>query len=390
MKNNKTIIRILTVSIYIVGFIAVVLGVILLSRFIYNKSFKNDKNADDNTIAATPFDVVSETETEATTTEATTEETTEATTEEPATEAEQLADGEDVTPPVLLVLNREPQIKQWENFDIHKYIGYADDWDRTPLFEVSGNVDTSVLGTYPLEITITDEAGNVTNAEMNVSVVNEVASAQPRPSYEFSDFISDYKNSKTELGIDVSRWQGSIDFNKVKAAGCEFVIIRIGGYDDGSVYVDSNYYANIKNAKAAGLKVGIYYHAEERSVEEVKQNVKWLMGVLGDEKLDYPIAYDWEDFANFESYEINLHDINDIYDTFHDEVVSYGYDAMLYSSKNYLLCLWTNEHDYPVWLAHYTDSTDYTGDYIMWQKGCTGRIDGISGDVDFNIMYLDR
>ena len=183
---------------------------------------------------------------------------------------------------------------------------------------------------------------------------------------------------------------GDIDFNKVKAAGCEFVIMRVGGYDDGSVYVDSQYYKNLKNAKAAGLKIGIYYHAEERSVEEVKQNVAWLMGVLNGEKLDYPIAYDWEDFANFESYKINLHDINDIYQTFYDEVTAAGYDAMLYSSKNYLMCLWTNKNETPVWLAHYIDRTDYTGDYIMWQKDCKGRIDGISGDVDLNVMYLDR
>ena len=113
------------------------------------------------------------------------------------------------------------------------------------------------------------------------------------------------------------------------------------------------------------------------------------MGVLDGEELDFPIAYDWEDFANFESYEISLHDINDIYETFYDEITSYGYDAMLYSSKNFLQILWTNENNTPVWLAHYIDRTDYTGDYIMWQKGNTGRIAGISGDVDFNVLYIE-
>lgn len=388
MKDKKQIlIRVLTVCIAVVGFIAVVMGIYLASRFIYNKSFK-DK---DNGAASLDISTEQATITDATTAETTelSETTTEETTEE-LTEATPLDAGEDVTPPVLLVLNKEPYVKQWESFDVHKYIGYADDWDRTPTFTVDGNVDTSTLGDYPIDISIIDESGNETDAEMTVHVVSELPTSTPRPSYDFSDFIRDYKNSNTEIGIDVSRWQGDIDFNQVKAAGCEFVIMRIGGYDDGSVYVDSNYYANMKNAKAAGLKVGIYYHAEERSVEEVKQNVKWLMGVLGDEKLDYPIAYDWEDFANFESYEINLQDINNIYQTFYDEINSFGYDAMLYSSKNYLLCLWTNEQNTPVWLAHYTNSTDYTGDYIMWQMGCTGKIPGITGDVDFNIMYLNR
>ena len=393
-KKREILIKALSIGISVAALAAVVLGIVLVSRFIYNKGLKND-----NKVAnASPTDVEIEVEDRETTVEttATTEiETTEETTTEETTEEiteEEAEDDEenDTTPPVLLVLNREPQIKQWESFDIHKYIGYADDWDRTPEFKVDGEVDTSALGIYPLKITITDKSGNETVADMNVNVVSEISPGKTRDSIEFDDFIKLYKNPSTELGIDVSRWQGDIDFNKVKEAGCEFVIMRVGGYDDGSVYVDSQYYKNLKNAKAAGLKIGIYYHAEERSVEEVKQNVKWLMGVLDGEKLDYPIAYDWEDFANFESYKINLHDINDIYQTFYDEVTAAGYDAMLYSSKNYLMCLWTNKNKTPVWLAHYIDRTDYTGDYIMWQKDCKGRIDGISGDVDLNIMYIDR
>ncbi|MBQ8923855.1 MAG: glycoside hydrolase [Lachnospiraceae bacterium] len=382
MDRNKIIIKILMVCIIVLGIAAVILGAILAGRYLYNAGSdrKHEETTTEETTEITTE--AAETTTEETTEEITTEEVAEATPDDVESE-------EDITAPILLVLNNEPQIKQWESFDVHKYIGYADDWDPTPVFDVEGNVDTSTLGSYPLKITIADEAGNVTETNMTVSVVTEVTQAQPRPTIEFSDFINTYKTSSTEVGIDVSRWQGSIDFNQVKEAGCEFVIIRVGGYDDGEVYVDSNYYSNIRNAKAAGLKVGIYYHAEERSIEEVKDNVAWLMGVLDDEELDFPIAYDWEDFANFESYEISLHDINDIYETFYDEVTSYGYDGMLYSSKNFLQVLWTNENDTPVWLAHYTDRTDYTGDYIMWQKGNTGRIAGISGDVDFNVLYIN-
>ncbi|MBR1815213.1 MAG: glycoside hydrolase [Lachnospiraceae bacterium] len=382
MNRNRIIIKILMVCIIILGIAAVILGAILAGRYLYNAGAdrKHEETTTEETTEITTE--ATETTTEETTEEITTEEVAEATPDDAESE-------EDITAPILLVLNSEPQIKQWENFDVHKYIGYADDWDPTPTFEVDGNVDTSTLGSYPLRITITDASGNVTETNMTVDVVTEVTQAQPRPAIEFSDFINTYKTSSTEVGIDVSRWQGSIDFNLVKEAGCEFVIIRVGGYDDGEVYVDSNYYSNIRNAKAAGLKVGIYYHAEESSIEEVKDNVAWLMGVLDGEELDFPIAYDWEDFANFESYEISLHDINDIYETFYDEITSYGYDAMLYSSKNFLQILWTNENNTPVWLAHYIDRTDYTGDYIMWQKGNTGRIAGISGDVDFNVLYIE-
>ncbi|MBQ9609367.1 MAG: glycoside hydrolase [Lachnospiraceae bacterium] len=382
MRRNRIIIKILMICIIILGIIAVILGVILAGRYLYNAGTDSKREETTTEVTIETTTEITETTTEETTEEVTTEEITEASPEDAESE-------EDVTAPVLLVFNSEPQIKQWESFDVHKYIGYADDWDPTPDFRVDGEVDTSTLGTYPLKITITDEAGNVTETDMTVNVVTEVTQAQPRPSIEFTDFVNDYKTGSTEVGIDVSRWQGSIDFNQVKEAGCEFVIIRVGGYDDGEVYVDSNYYSNIRNAKAAGLKVGIYYHAEERSVEEVKENVSWLMGVLDGEELDFPIAYDWEDFANFESYEISLHDINDIYETFYNEITSHGYDAMLYSSKNFLQVLWSNENNTPVWLAHYIDRTDYTGDYIMWQKGNTGRIAGISGYVDFNVLYTE-
>ena len=68
---------------------------------------------------------------------------------------------------------------------------------------------------------------------------------------------------------------------------------------------------------------------------------------------------------------------------------SYGYSAMLYSSKNFLNNFWYDHSDYPIWLAHYTNDTDYTGKYDMWQMSCYGKIDGIAGDVDLNILYTD-
>ena len=149
-KKRKILIKALSIGISVAALAAVVLGIVLVSRFIYNKGLKND-----NKVAnASPTDVeieVEDRETTEDTTETTEIETTEETTTEETTEEvteEEAEDDEenDITPPVILVLNREPQIKQWESFDIHKYIGYADDWDRTPEFKVDGEVDTSALG----------------------------------------------------------------------------------------------------------------------------------------------------------------------------------------------------------------------------------------------------
>ena len=107
------------------------------------------------------------------------------------------------------------------------------------------------------------------------------------------------------------------------------------------------------------------------------------------EKLELPIVFDWENFNKWNEYKLSFHDINSIADTFIDTVMKSGYKGMLYSSKFYLENIWENKNDYPVWLAHYTDETNYTGKYKIWQMCNDGVIDGINGDVDIDIMYLD-
>ncbi|MCR4597766.1 MAG: DUF5011 domain-containing protein [Acetatifactor sp.] len=299
--------------------------------------------------------------------------------------------GTDKYAPVFLTV-RAASIKVGTSFDVHKYVGYADDVDRDVKIETSGTVDTSKTGTYPVKITLTDDAGHSTSKTIDVKVVKSTSGGGSGGSSggkkdEFSDFIKKYKTADTSLGIDVSKWQGNIDFEKVKAAGCEFVIIRLGGYDNGEHYTDSYYKANIANAKAAGLKVGIYWHAEESSREEVKASVDYLLGILGDNSLDFPIAYDWEDYINFEKYGMNLRDLTECFYAFADELQARGHKVCLYGSKNSHENIWQNDRKLPEWLAHYTSATSYAGDYFMWQHSSTGKIDGINGDVDLDVLY---
>ena len=295
----------------------------------------------------------------------------------------------DTKAPFFLVYNGSPTIKLGDTFDIHKYMGYADDVDRHVDLEVSGEVNTAVVGTYPLQITLRDDAGHTTTQKMNVGVAAELpgGGAGGGKKEEFSDFVNNYKNDQTCVGIDISRWQEDVDFEKVKAAGCEFVYMRIGGLDDGELYTDRYYAANIAGAKAAGLMVGIYWHAEESNAQEVKASVDYLMSVLNGVELDFPIAYDWEDFVHFENYGMNIADLNNNLDVFVDEINARGYKACLYNSKYYLETIWPSAAKHPLWLAHYVSSTNYGGSYFMWQHGCTGRIDGINGDVDLDVLY---
>ena len=297
----------------------------------------------------------------------------------------------DTCAPVFLSFNAAPVIGLGDDFDIHKYIGYGDDTDRLVELTIAGEVDTSVLGDYPLELTLRDDAGHTTHRKLTVTVAEEAPSpsgSNGRREY-FADFITRYKTDSTLVGIDVSRWQEDIDFEKVAAAGCEFVYMRIGGLDDGELYTDRYYRKNIENAIAAGLMIGIYWHAEESTPEEVVASVDYLMNVLDGRPLDFPIAYDWEDFLHFENYEMSIHDLNNNLQVFLREVEAHGYTGCLYNSKSYLETVWSDPADYPVWMAHYTSSPTYSGPYFMWQHACTGRIDGINGDVDLDVYYIE-
>ena len=189
-------------------------------------------------------------------------------------------------------------------------------------------------------------------------------------------------------GIDVSKWQGKINFEAVRDAGCQFVIMRIGHGRNG-MEMDEYYRSNMAGAKSAGLDVGVYFYSTANTEKAVRQEARWIAENLKGEKLDFPVVFDWESFSNFQKYGMSIHDLNMLFEAFADELQKQGYSAMLYGSKNYLQNFWYPQKKYPVWLAHYTDQTDYLGDYAIWQMSCRGRIPGIAGDVDLDIQYMD-
>ena len=156
---------------------------------------------------------------------------------------------------------------------------------------------------------------------------------------------------------------------------------------NGEIGVDSYFLENIKKAKEAGLEVGVYLYTKAGNIEEVRKHALWVINTLNKETLDLPVAFDWENFGSWNSFRISFYEVNEMVNTFIETLNVHGYEGMLYSSKNYLEKIWENKKDYPVWLAHYTSQTNYEGKYIMWQMCNTGRIDGINGDVDIDILY---
>ena len=273
------------------------------------------------------------------------------------------------------------------------YIMYGDLYDNEPVCRVQGEYDLNVVGNYNIRYIVSDSAGNETyfDTVLHVYEPSSNRSETKKTNTYFSDVVKNYKNDKTKIGIDVSRWQGDIDFEKIKEAGVEFIFMRIGveSKQGEEIGMDSKFKQNLKRAKDVGLDVGVYLYSIALTPDVARSHAEWVLKVLDGEKLALPIVFDWENFNKWNEYKLSFHDINTIADTFIETVEKAGYEGMLYSSKFYLENIWENKNDYPVWLAHYTDKTNYQGKYKFWQMCNDGVIDGINGDVDIDIMYLD-
>ena len=139
-------------------------------------------------------------------------------------------------------------------------------------------------------------------------------------------------------GIDISHYQGNIDWQQVKDAGIEFVIMRIGVQTDPeeTLDMDTRYKEYLASAKAVGLKIGVYVYNTSINRDMGIKTAKFVLDTLDGEKLDIPIVYDWENWKKFMNYNISLHTLKDAYDGFKETIEAAGYESTLYSSKYYL------------------------------------------------------
>lgn len=278
----------------------------------------------------------------------------------------------------------------------------GDNEDDTPVCVVEGNYDLNTPGNYELVFKATDKSGNETEQPFTLIVEDpeeeleeENQEEQPEPEIvytEFQDVVDQYKNENTEIGVDLSSFQGDVDFEKLKEAGVEFVMIRVGSRRgiDTDFFLDSQFQNNIKNANKYGIKAGVYFYSYAASIEDAKKEAQWVLKQIKNYDIELPIAFDWENWSYYNDYHLSFFNLTSMAESFVDEVEKAGYDGMIYSSKTYLENMWMPLED-DVWLAHYTDTTTtYQGDYKMWQLCENGKVDGISGMVDINILYLDK
>lgn len=201
------------------------------------------------------------------------------------------------------------------------------------------------------------------------------------------------------VGIDVSMHNKTVDFNKVKADGIDFVYVRVGytGYTKKklSLNYDPYYQENITNALAAGLQVGVYWYSQALNEEEALQEANMLLNVIGSYNITMPVVYDYEfagvgedgrlDSANLSKAQMTANSL-----AFLNRVSQMGYTPCFYANYSFLKNR-VNASQISsiakIWLAHYNTSTDYPGDYEYWQYTSDGRVNGISGRVDMNVWY---
>lgn len=277
--------------------------------------------------------------------------------------------------------------------DFTKIFLILDNYDRELKKEILGYINYEEIGKYRLTLKVTDSSNNFITKDFTVEIVekpknNQDIVKQPkRIGIKYEDIYNEHKNPKTKIGIDISRWQGNVDFKKLKEANVEFIMIRLG-YQTGfgkELILDKYFEQNIKLANQYGIKAGVYFYSYARNEDEAKKQAEFVKTHIKNYKIDMPVAFDFEDWKNIWYAKLSIYDINKNAKTFLEEIKKDGYKVMNYGSKHYLENIWNL--DYPTWLAHYTKKTNYSKDYKMWQLTENGLISGVQGFVDVNVLY---
>jgi len=189
----------------------------------------------------------------------------------------------------------------------------------------------------------------------------------------------------TLKGIDVSQYQGVIDWSKVSKAGIQFAIVRASL---GQTTRDSTFASNVAGAQKNGLAVGAYHYSYAENVAQAQAEAKNFLAAVKDQRLTYPLVYDLENNTNTTK---NFGTWSDLAVTFLRTLESAGYFAMLYSNKYSLETIYDAAKIAPfaVWIAQWAPKCTYQGPYGIWQTTDSGKVAGVTGAVDADISYVD-
>ena len=225
----------------------------------------------------------------------------------------------------------------------------------------------------------------------------------PKHTYNFENLLYDGRfysytegSQKTSVtGIDVSYFQGSIDWDKVAADGINFAIIRVGyrGYESGTVNIDERFDEYVKGATDAGIDVGVYFFSQANSIDEAHEEADTVITAIKKYNITYPVVYDWEITGNetARTNDIDVETVTDCAVAFCDRISEAGYIPMIYGTKKCALMKMNMSRlaGYHFWYTAYNeDEPSFPYEFQMWQYASDGKVDGIDGDVDLNISFI--
>ena len=193
----------------------------------------------------------------------------------------------------------------------------------------------------------------------------------------------------SKKGIDVSEFQGKIDWEKVKNDGIEFAILRCGYGMDFSNQDDVEYERNANECERLGIPYGVYLMSYANTVEKARSEAEHVLRLIEGRKISLGVWHDIED--NGTSGAINKETLTNIINTFCNTIKNAGHRVGVYASLNWLenKIEKTIKDNYDIWVAQYYSKCEYEGKYIMWQHTSSGKVNGISTNVDMNILYED-
>jgi len=225
----------------------------------------------------------------------------------------------------------------------------------------------------------------------------------PKHNYDFTKLVCQSDKMKyfydgkqvSYLGVDVSKLQDYVDFTKVKKAGVDYVMVRVGarGYSSGQLVIDEYFTENVKRANDAELKVGVYFTSQAVNTAEAEEEADLVLANIKDLNISYPVAFYMGNAGGEQQRTDSLlkADRTAIVRTFLDKIKNAGYVPILYATKEQMIKKLdlSKLTDYDIWLSQISDIPDFPYRFTMWQYSVSGNIDGIAGHANMNISFVD-
>lgn len=297
--------------------------------------------------------------------------------------------------------------KEEETLPVIEDISEEQDIEPEPDTDSSGEQDAQPEEAPSQDFAEEEPEGDGESDEAQNDPETETMSTEQGTEVDVSQLLSSGAVAETEeitFGIDVARYQGTIDWAQVAASGVDFAMVRVGYRMDGSreIVADSNARYNMQEAQKNGIKVGAYFFSTATSEAEAVEEADWTADYISQYQITYPVAFDCEGFERADSalYGVSATKRTDIAIAFLNRIYERGYTPMFYSSMNEMTndAKWETsriEKTYRIWVSQYpsvpypqTEKSSYQGTHAMWQYTNRGTVSGISQPVDVNIAYF--